>query len=178
MIPHHQEDSEPDIAEKAPEELAGLKQALAEEKVKAEDNLAGWQRAQADFINYRRRAEQDKAEMTKYANAHLMKSLLPILDDLDRAFACMPADLGGISWVNGLRLIWQKFRDALEKQGLSEIKALGEQFDPNIHEAVAQCKGPDGIVVGEAQKGYKLHELIIRPSKVIVGNGEIQKEES
>jgi molecular chaperone GrpE len=152
-----------------------LKTALAEEKAKAEGYLANWQRAEADLINYRRRAEQEKEEISKFANTGLMLSLLPILDDLERAFSAVPDDLAASSWLDGIRLIAQKLRASLEAQGLSEIKALGEPFDPNFHEAVMQGKGEEGMVVEELQKGYKLLDRVIRPARVVVGNGEKQR---
>jgi molecular chaperone GrpE len=166
----------PEATEEEDAEL--LKQALAEEKKKAETNLAGWQRAQADFINYKRRAEQEKEETRKFANTVLMLNLLSILDDLERALAATPDDLAELSWVEGIRLIGRKLRANLEAQGLSQIEALGELFDPNFHEAVRQDKGKDGIVVEEVQKGYKLHERVIRPTKVVVGSGEEEKKEA
>lgn len=159
------------------EEAEALKQALAEEKAKAEANLAGWQRAQADFINYKRRSEQEKEEMAKFANITLLLNLLPVLDDLERAFAAIPLELAEADWVVGIRLIERKWRATLEAQGLSQIEALGEPFDPRLHEAVRQEKGKDGIVVEEIQKGYKFHDRVIRPSKVAVGNGEEDKKE-
>lgn len=154
------------------EDVEVLKQALAEETARAEANLAGWQRAQADFINYKRRSEQEKDEISKFANSILMLNLLPILDDLERAFASIPDDLAEASWVDGIRLIERKFRASLETQGLSPIKAFGEPFDPCLHEAIRQAQGKEGIVIEEVQKGYKFHDRVIRPSKVVVGNGE------
>ncbi|HUU08888.1 MAG TPA: nucleotide exchange factor GrpE [Dehalococcoidales bacterium] len=162
----------PDRSEAEIEDSQALKQALAEEKEKAETNLAGWQRAQADFINYKRRTEQEKEEAIKYANSQLMLSLLPILDDLERAFAAMPGRPARRSWADGIRLIERKLRATLEAQGLSPIKALGEPFDPYQHEAVRQAEGKEGIVIEEVQKGYQFRERVIRPSKVVVGNGE------
>jgi len=159
------------------EDIEVLKQALAEAKEKAQANLAGWQRAQADFINYKRRSEQEMAEVSKFANATLMLSLLPILDDLERALAAIPPRLANANWVDGVRLIWHKLQTTLEAQGLTPIKALGEPFDPNFHEAVRQGKGKEGIVVGELLKGYKLHDKVIRAARVIVGNGEEEKKE-
>ena len=166
---------EPEVTEI--EDIEKLKQALAEERAKAEANLAGWQRAQADFINYRRRSEQEKEETSKFANGLLMFSLLPILDDLERAFASVPPKLDKLGWVDGIRLIERKLRSTLEAQGLSLIKAIDEPFDPNLHEAVRQDKGKEGIVVEELQRGYKFHDRVIRPTKVVVGNGEEAKEE-
>lgn len=159
------------------EDVKTLKKALAEEKEKAKGYLASWQRAQADLINYKRRSEQEKEEISQYANAILMANLLPILDDLERAFTAMPSHLAQLSWVDGIRLIERKLRASLEAQGLSPIKAKGEPFDPKFHEAVMHSKGKEGIVIEELQKGYKLHHRVIRPAMVVVGNGEGEKEE-
>jgi molecular chaperone GrpE len=154
------------------ENIAVLKQTLTEEKAKAEANLAGWQRAQADFINYKRRTEQEKEEISQFAKATLILELLPVLDDLERAFAAVPLRLTKASWVDGIKLIWSKLRTALEAQGLSEIRAVGEPFDPHLHEAVRQDRGTEGVVIEEVQRGYKFRDKIIRPTKVVVGNGE------
>jgi len=165
---------EPEVAE---EDIDSLKQALAEEKAKAEANLANWQRAQADFINYKRRSEQEKEEISQFVNSILMLNLLPILDDLERAFTSIPSSVAKLAWVDGIRLIEHKLRASLEAQGLSQIKALGEPFDPRLHEAVMHGKGKEGIVIEELQKGYKLHDRVIRPARVVVGNGEEERRE-
>ena len=154
------------------EDIETLKKLLAETQAKAEANLAGWQRAQADFINYKRRSEQERAEMAQFANSVLVLGLLPILDDFERAFVSIPPRLEKMSWVDGIKLIERKLWVNLEAQGLSPIKAVGESFDPNLHEAVREDKGKEGIVIEELQKGYKLHDRVIRPTMVIVGNGE------
>jgi molecular chaperone GrpE len=158
------------------EDIEALKQALAEEKEKAEGYLANWQRAQADFINYKRRSEQEKEEIGKFANALLMLNLLPVLDDLERAFASIPPHLAKLTWVDGIRLIERKLQASLEAQGLSPIKALGEPFDPKLHEAAMHAKGKEGIVIEELQKGYKLQDRVIRPAMVVVGNGEEEEK--
>lgn len=179
MIPREpEEDSQNSVEEEASEleSLEALKQALAEEKAKAEANMAGWQRVQADFINYKRRTEQEREEISQWANAMLALDLLPVLDDLERAFSAIPDELAEVSWVDGIRLIGSKLRTALEAQGLSPIVALGEPFDPNLHEAVMSGNGEDGVVVEEVQKGYKFKDRVIRPTKVVVGNGEEKKE--
>jgi molecular chaperone GrpE len=161
------------------EDTEALKKLLAEEKERAEGYLANWQRAQADFINYKRRIEQERGETAKFATAILMASLLPILDDFDRAFGSIPAKLAKLSWVDGIRLIERKLWADLEAQGLSRIEAVGKPFDPNFHEAAMHAKGEEGIVIGELQKGYMLHDRVIRPAMVVVGNGEAaeKKEE-
>ena len=163
-------------SEVAEEDIEALKQSLSEERAKAEGHLANWQRAQADFINYKRHSEQEKEEIGKFANALLMLNLLPILDDLERAFTSIPSHLARLTWVDGIRLIERKLQASLEAQGLSQIKALGEPFDPNFHEAAMHGKGKEGIVVEELQKGYKLHDRIIRPVMVVVGNGEEEEK--
>ena len=175
MMPREPEEeqnkeAEPEVAQI--EDIETLKQVLAEAKAKAEANLAGWQRAQADFANYKKRSEQERGEIGKFANSMLMLSLLPILDDLERAFISVPPRLAKLSWVDGIKLIERKLWATLEAQGLSQIKALGEPFDPNLHEAVRQDKGKEGIVIEEVQKGYKLDDRVIRPTMVVVGNGE------
>ena len=164
--------AETQIAEE--EDVEALKQALVEEKQKAEDYLANWQRAQADFINYKRRSEQAKEETSQYAKAALVLNLLPVFDDLERAFTSIPPRLANLTWVEGISLIERKFRTSLEAQGLSPIEAVGEPFNPHLHEAIRQDKGEEGIVIEEVEKGYKLHDRVIRPSKVVVGNGEVE----
>ncbi len=163
----------PDLpeTESAPE-TPDMEQALAAEKKKAEEYLASWQRAQADFINFKRRSEQERLEFNKFANASLLLGLLPVLDDLERALAAIPPEFAGHDWVDGVRLVERKFKSSLEGQGVKPILALGMAFDPNFHEAVREDKGPEGIVMQEFQKGYKLNDKLLRPAKVVVGNGE------
>jgi molecular chaperone GrpE len=160
------------------EDVEALKKELTEAKTEVQANLASWQRVQADFINYRRRIEQEKEETVKFANAGLALSLLPIIDDFERAFASLPPEPNGVAWVEGIRLIERKMRTALEAHGLSTIEAVGQPFDPRLHEAMRQDKGKEGIIVQEMQKGYRIHGKVIRPSKVVVGNGEEIEAES
>ena len=132
---------EPTAEGMAEENIETLKQALAESKAKAETNLAGWQRAQADFTNYKNRIEQEKIETIKWANSRVIENLLPVLDDLERALASLPKELDEVNWIDGIKLIDRKIRDSLATQGLTPIKAVGEPFDPRFHEAVRQAKG-------------------------------------
>ena len=174
MTEEDQTNVEPEVSEV--EDIEALKQAVAEEKAKAEANLANWQRAQADLINYKRRSEQEREEIAKFANATLMLSLLPVLDDLERAFTSLPGELAKFTWVDGIKLIERKLWANLEAQGLSQIKARGEPFDPNLHEAVRYGKGRGGVVIEELQKGYKSYDRVIRPAMVVVGDEE-EKED-
>jgi molecular chaperone GrpE len=169
-------DAAPEVAEN--EDMESLRQVLVEEQAKAEANLAGWQRTQADFANLKRRSEQDRVEYTRFANAGLMLEILPVLDDLERALEHVPAKLASIAWVDGVNLIYRKFKATLEAQGLTQIEALGQPFDPTLHEAVRQDRGEEGIIIEEILKGYQLHDKVIRPAMVVVGNGEdTEKEE-
>ena len=151
-----------------PEDLTS---ALEQEKERADKNLANWQRAQADLANYKKRVEVEKQELAKFANAALVGSLVSLVDDFERARATIPDSILGMTWVEGLFLIERKLLSTLEVSGLSVIKALDEDFDPNLHEAVMHGEGPEGKVVEEFQKGYKLHERVIRPAMVKVGQG-------
>jgi len=166
---------EPDVA--GMEDTETLKQALTEEKERAEGYLANWQRAQADFINYKRRIEEERKDFNQFANSTLILSLLPVLDDLERALSSVPPKLAKHDWVEGIRLVERKFRASLETQGLTPIKALGEPFDPNFHEALRQDIGREGIVLEEFQKGYMLGDRVLRPAKVVVGSGEEEEKE-
>jgi len=166
---------EPEVAEM--KDMEALEQALAEEKEKAEDYLANWQRAQADFINYKRRSEQERADFNRFANSTLILNLLPVLDDLERALSSVPPKLAKHDWVEGVRLVERNFRASLEAQGLKSLQALGEPFDPNFHEALRQDKGKEGIVLEEFQKGYMLGDRVLRPARVVIGKGEEEAKE-
>lgn len=148
-----------------------LTSALAREKERADKNLANWQRAQADLANYKKRVEVEKQELAKFANAALVGSLISLVDDFERARFTIPDSILGMTWIEGLFLIERKLLSTLETSGLSEIKAMDEDFDPNLHEAVMHGEGPEGKVVEEFQRGYKLHERVIRPAMVKVGQG-------
>jgi len=154
------------------EEIEALKEVLAEEKEKAEKYLANWQRTQADFANYKKRTEQEKTEMVEFASSTLIRNLLTVLDDLDRALTSVPAELVDLGWTEGIKLIYNKFKATLEAQGLTQIEAKGEPFDPHFHEAVMGQEGEEGIVIDEIQKGYKFKDKVIRPSMVVVGKGK------
>lgn len=125
------------------------------------------QRLQADFDNYRKRVKSEKQEWSTQAVCDLVRELLPVIDNLERA------SLAGGSietLASGIELVHKQFLSVLEKQGLCAIEALGTDFDPNCHHAVIQveCEEPENIVVEEMQKGYRLQERVLRPSMVKV----------
>ncbi len=162
----------PEADENAPEETN-----VNDHQKKAEEYLANWQRTQADFMNYKRRTEQERKEFLLSANAELLRKVLPVLDDLERALEHAPEDGQGQEWLEGTRLVAKKFRSTLESVGVKPVLSLGMAFDPTVHEAVHQDRGPEGTVIGEFQKGYMLHDKLLRPARVIVGNGEEDTKE-
>jgi len=154
-----------------PDDAAELKKLVEQERAKSEEYLDNWRRAAADFSNYKKRAEKDGAEMSKYLNAVLIQRLLPILDDLDRAGQTIPENLRGLTWIDGVMLIARKTNMILEAEGLKPIDALNKPFDPNLHEAVIHeetDKHEDDTVIAELQKGYKLNDRVLRPTMVKV----------
>jgi molecular chaperone GrpE len=158
------------------EDIDALKAGLEEEKKKAETYLANWQRAAADFQNYKRRTDQEREELGRLANAALVINILPILDDMERALTSVDARLAGLTWIDGIRLIYRKFQAVLEASGVREIKAEGEDFDPRFHEAVMYGEGEEGKVISEVQRGYMLGDRVIRPSAVVIGRGPKEEE--
>lgn len=175
----------PEKEAQAPEESSGSAQAevsetVTEERLEAElaeltreietlrDNYL---RARADLENYRRRAAREREETVRSAIASLLREVLPVLDNLDRAIAAAAGTQDHASLIEGVELTRRQFQAFLDARGVTEIKAQGEKFDPLWHEAVGKkptADHPEGIVVEEVQKGYRLDDLILRPSKVIV----------
>lgn len=152
-------------------ELDQLRAALETAQQESAENKAAWQRSAADFSNYKRRTEQEREAIVGLANEVLLAKLLAIVDDFDRAIANMPAELRDVSWVGGISAIDRKLDQLLESEGLTPIEALGKQFDPHEHEAIAQEDRPgvpDGTVVAELQKGYRLRDRVLRPAMVAV----------
>lgn len=145
---------------------------LAAEREKADTYYKNWQRSAADFINYKRRVEQEKQESARLSNAALAINILPVFDDLDRAVGTVDANLAGLNWVQGVVAIHRKFSQLLDAMGVREIETAGQAFDPARHEAIGQQPGPDGQVIHVVQKGYTLADKVIRPAMVIVGNGQ------
>jgi molecular chaperone GrpE len=153
-----------------------LQAQLDEEREKARSFYQSWQRAAADYQNFKRRVEDERSETARLASAALIINLLPLLDDLDRALKNVDAHLAGLTWVDGIRLIYRKFQAMLEMAGVAEIDADGQTFDPAQHEAVSQAPGEDNKVVSVVQKGYRLGDRVIRPAMVVVGHGGAGEE--
>jgi molecular chaperone GrpE len=180
MMPRDPEENENGGPENEPEDIessSSLEEELAAEKEKAAEYLANWQRTQADFINYKRRTEEERAEFNSFANSNLVLAILPVLDDLERALEAMPSRIAKSEWAEGVKMIERKFQTILQGMGVIPMISVGETFDPNIHEALRQDSGPEGIIIEEFQKGYMMGAKVLRPAKVVVGNGEEEAKE-
>jgi molecular chaperone GrpE len=149
-------------------EIEALTSQLREAEKKAAEYKDGWARAQADFQNYKKRLERDN-ELTYIAmKGDIVKKILPVLDDLERALQNRPADNG---WANGIELIARKLQNVLESEGIKRIEAEGTEFDPNYHEAISNEPADgvkSGFVIAVVQNGYMLGERVIRPAMVRV----------
>lgn len=131
---------------------------------------AGWQRTQADFVNYKKQSNEDRLQLIKSANLDLIYNLLPVLDNFKLAAEHTPNELKNNSWAEGIKQIERQLEIILESEGLSKISSLGEIFNPEIHEAVEEIKSdkPDGSIIFEVLPGYKYHGQVLRPAKVKV----------
>jgi len=152
----------------------GTSMISGDQVIKAGSRVINSLEFRREYDNYKKRIEQERSETARFASTALILNMLPVLDDLDRAFKSMPEKLTHLTWTDGIRLIHRKLQATLEAQGVTEIKATGGTFDPSVHEAVGQTAGEDGKIIEEAQRGYKLHGRVIRPTFVIVGNGSQQ----
>ena len=149
-------------------EVEALKKQVEETEAKVSEYKDSWMRSQAEFQNYRKRIERDH-EMTRVnMKSDIVKKILPLLDDLERALQNRPADE---SWANGIELIVRKFQSALDGEGVKRIEAEGAEFDPNFHEAISHEPNDEvesGHVIAVVQNGYMLGERVIRPALVRV----------
>jgi molecular chaperone GrpE len=162
-------EAEVSVDELAPEQLTELQSRAA----KADENWERLLRVTADFENFKKRAARERTEATQFANAALLQKLLPILDNFEMAQAAAQNAQGDklASLQTGIAMIQQQLKSALAEAGLEEMDASGKPFDPTFHEAVSQQETdgvPEGQVIQQIRKGYKLHNRLLRPAAVIV----------
>jgi len=151
------------------EEVELLASQLTQAEAQAAEYLDGWQRAQAEFANYKKRLERDNTAFREIARGDVIKRFLPVVDDLDRALANRPAS--DDAWVGGIELVYRKLLAILEAEGLKRIEAEGKMFDPNLHEAISDEHNEDfesGQVISVVQQGYILGDRVIRHAMVRV----------
>lgn len=153
-------------------ELEILKGQIAECQKKAEEYLAGWKRAAADYQNLQKETTRDRENMVRYATERLLTDLVPVLDHAKQAFARMPETDGAIKqWMDGVRHLFDGLKNMLKTHGIEEMKVVGEKFDPVKHETIGSRKeeGKESdVVLEEARPGYLLHGKILRPAQVII----------
>ena len=149
-------------------EVEGLKKKLEEAASKTSEYKDSWLRSQAEFQNYRKRIERDNELTYISLKGDIIKKIVPVLDDLERALQNRPA---GDAWANGIELVVRKFQNILESEGVKKIDAIGMEFDPNFHEAISH-EPADGVqsghVIAVVQNGYMIGERVVRPALVRV----------
>ncbi len=148
-----------------------LQASLGEITTKAEEYLDGWQRARADFANYKKRVLRENADIRQMARGEVIKLYLDIADDLGRALQEKPESREEGTWADGIEIIFQKLRSRLEAEGIKPMNPLGEEFDPNIHEALMKEESDEyesGQIIEVMQEGYWIGEKVLRPALVRV----------
>jgi molecular chaperone GrpE len=153
------------------DEYAELQSELDDVRLKAEEYLDGWQRARAEFANYKKRVQKEREETRSYIAADILAKYLSVVDDLERALSDQPKDDASKAWAEGIGMIYRKLKNILEAEGVEEIVAKGESFDPTYHEAISFEESEDhdeGDIVDVIQPGYKIGERVIRPAVVRV----------
>ena len=146
-----------------------ISRELEECQKKTEEYLAGWQRARADFLNYKKEEIERISEFLKYAGEELILKILPILDNFELVEKKLSEDLKDDEQVKGLLQIKTQLQDFLKNQGVEEIKSVGKKFDPNFHEAVEGLEKKDaepGTIIEEVKKGYTFQGRVLRPARV------------
>lgn len=158
-------------------------QEKSEWQVKADEYLAAWQRVQADWTNYRKRSEEEKAAFIKYANADFILAMLPVFDNFKRASLHTPETTDSVvsNWVAGVKAIEKQFESVLASIGVTPITVNpGDSFDPSKHEALASeaSELPEDSIISEIEFGYMYNDRVIRPTKVKVSKGKGQESDN
>ena len=157
-----------------------VREELEEARREKDQFRAMAQRAQADLINYKRRATDEQHELRTNANSHLLTKVLSLADDLDRAIALLPDDAVAPGWREGLELVQRNLIHMLDSEGVTKIEAEGKPFEPWEHEAVLHettPDGPEGMVVRVIRDGYKLRDRVLRPAQVAVSKSPEPQEQ-
>lgn len=155
-------------------------EVIEELRAEAAANLDRYQRAVADLANYRRRKDQEALRVGAQARRTVLHNFLPVVDDLERALEAAAADDVNTEWLEGFRLIERKLWTVLEGEGVRPMRAIGEPFDPNLHDAVEMEVGAVNAdtVVGEHRQGFFIGDEVLRPAMVKVGNADSESETS
>ena len=155
----------------SPEEFENLKKELEETRTKANEYLDGWQRARAEFANYKKRVDRDQAQTYQVATGNVVRRFLEVLDDLERALKNRPQEGEGAVWSEGIELIYRKLLNMLENEGVKPMEIKNDFFDPNLHEAVMSEENSEfesGQIIDVIRQGYVLGDRVLRPAMVRV----------
>ena len=174
--------------EKKKEEKKEKKVTLPEEEYQELKLKAGerdeyynkWLKVHAEYENTRKRIEKEKWEHMKFANEDIVSQLFPIVDNFDLALVAMEKAKDKAAVMDGIRLVQKQFHKILDENGAEKIKTVGEQFDPNIHDAVSVVETdehPDGIILEEIRAGYTLNKRLLRPAQVIIAKNDLENTE-
>jgi molecular chaperone GrpE len=153
------------------EELESLQKELEETRSKANEYLDGWQRARAEFANYKKRVDRDQAQTYQVATGNVVRRFLEVLDDLERALKNRPESGEGAVWAEGIELIYRKLVNMLENEGVKPMEIENDFFDPNLHEAVVSEENSEyesGQIIGVVRQGYVMGDRVLRPAMVRV----------
>jgi len=156
-----------------------LVEKVKEIEIKAQENYELYARTYAEMENIKKRGKKEREDLAKFANESLIKEILPAIDSLEKAISHANNDAKPSGLVKGLEMTLGGLMKTLEKWGLKEVEAVGKPFDPNFHEAISQQiddKVAQGYIIMELQKGYLLNERLIRPSMVLISQGNSKKE--
>ncbi len=178
------EEKEADNTEEASEENAegekdakekkgifGKKEKKDPLKEKIQELQDKYVRQVAEFDNFRKRTEKEKSQMFEQGQANVLEKMLPVVDNFERGLSAAPEDEAGKAFAEGMNMIYKQLMKQLEDLGVTPIEALGQEFDPNLHNAVMQVASEEyesGMVAQELQKGYKFHDTVLRHSMVAV----------
>lgn len=166
--------SQPEDAKTEEAPNPSLKEQLEAAVAERDENRNKWLRSEADLDNYRKRVQREAEDLRKYQALSFVRDLLPGLDNLQRALAAAETSKNLDDLLKGLNMVAQQFEGILSQHSVQPIEAVGEPFDPNLHEAVQQipsAEHPAMTVVQDLERGYVLHDRVVRPSKVIVSSG-------
>jgi len=164
---------EGEIVELSVDDREALEEELSKARSEAAEYLEGWQRARAEFANYKKRIERDQALVYQNAASSVIRRYVEVIDDLERALKNRPMEGEGLAWAGGIELIYRKFLAILESEGVTQMDPTGEMFNPNLHEAVTSEASPEhesGQIIEVLQKGYQIGDRVLRPAMVRVAS--------
>ena len=153
------------------EKIENIKKKLLEASIKIEELTEATKRSMADLQNYKKRVEEEKKAFVKFASASVFLEILPVFDSFERAQEHLPEELAENDWVKGIQSIIKQFEQIMQQYKITKMKTVGENFDPNFHEAIASGPGEKDVILEELESGYLIEDQTLRPAKVKVGDG-------